>query len=235
MADQPDDRSSERVDRLVGDLLSGRHLKATPNDAGERDAIQVAARLAGTRDGYPRMSSPFRRRLARMLERGRPDPTMDRRAMLLGGLGLAAGVASGALAMKVDQAVSVPPPPAVPPTPHPGAPLGRSFIQPLEATGRWVDTGFTVDELVEGIPLRAQAGSVGAFLVRVQGMVTAMSAYCTHLPCELVWQPDSHVLNCPCHNLPFDINGNALGSYPMPQLPVVKVRVVKNRIEILGT
>jgi Rieske Fe-S protein len=235
MADQPEDRSAERVDRLVGDVLGGRHLKATPNDAGERDAIQVAARLAGTRDGYPRMSSPFRRRLARLLERGQPEPVMDRRAMLLGGLGLAAGVAGGALAMKVDQAVSVPQPAAVP-TPHPGSPVGRSLINPLPATGRWVDTGLTVDELVPGIPRRVTAGSVGAFVVMVKGVgVTAMSAYCTHLPCELVWQADTHLLNCPCHNLPFDVNGNSLGAYPMPQLPVVQVRVVKNRIEILGT
>ena len=234
MSDQPDDRAADRVDRLVGDLLGGRHLKATPTDAAEHDAIQVAARLTGTREGYPRMSSPFRRRLARLLERGQPDQLMDRRAVLLGGLGLAAGVASGAVAMKVDEVLSgARPAPA--PTPNVATPVGRGLITPLSATGRWVDTGLTVDGLREGIPQRVTAGSVGAFVVRVKGVVTAMSAFCTHLPCELVWQADTHHLNCPCHNLPFDINGNALGSYPMPQLPVVQVRVAKGHIEILGT
>src|SRR5205807_1895422 len=84
------ERAAERLDSLVGDLLAGRRLKATHSDADERDAIRMAARLAGARDGYPRMSSAFRRRMGRLLEKGEPAPWMSRRAALVGGVGVAA-------------------------------------------------------------------------------------------------------------------------------------------------
>ncbi|PZR84857.1 MAG: hypothetical protein DLM67_27065, partial [Candidatus Nephthysia bennettiae] len=63
MSEQDEEREAERLDSLVSELLAGRHLKATHSDAAERDVIRMAARLAGARDGYPRMSSAFRRRM----------------------------------------------------------------------------------------------------------------------------------------------------------------------------
>jgi Rieske Fe-S protein len=63
-----------------------------------------------------------------------------------------------------------------------------------------------------------------------------MSSYCTHLPCELVWQEDRKLLNCPCHNLGFDIDGQSLrDGYPLPALPFVKVRMHNGHVEVLGT
>jgi len=52
-----------RIDRLVDGLLGGRRLKARIGDAAERDAIMAAAELAAAREGYPRMSPAFRRKL----------------------------------------------------------------------------------------------------------------------------------------------------------------------------
>ena len=82
MPEHDEEHAAERLDRLVSDLLAGKHLKATPSDAEEQEAIRAAAQLAGSREGYPRMSSSFRGRLRGLLEKGEPAPWMNRRAAL---------------------------------------------------------------------------------------------------------------------------------------------------------
>src|SRR5260370_2026039 len=96
MGERDERRAAGRMDKLVGDVLAGRHLKATPSDAAEREAIQVAARLAGVRDGYPRMSSAFRRRLGALLETGEAPGWLNRRAALTARLGPCARAVCGA-------------------------------------------------------------------------------------------------------------------------------------------
>jgi nitrite reductase/ring-hydroxylating ferredoxin subunit len=237
MTESNEERRAERADRLVNDLLAGRHLKATPSDAADREAIQVAARMAGVRDGYPRMSPAFRRRLARVLEKGEPTPWMNRRTALAAGLGLAAGAVGGSLAAPLDGLVASRVRRDTRPKRAPVAPAAsRRYIEPHAAVARWVDTGLRLQDLVEGVPRRVTAGAIGAFLVRRGGQVIGMSSYCTHLPCELVWEGKKNVLNCPCHNLGFNVDGQSLGEgYPLPALPLVKVRVLGGRVEVLGT
>jgi nitrite reductase/ring-hydroxylating ferredoxin subunit len=240
MTESHEERRAERLEHLVSDVLAGRHLKATPSDAPDREAIQAAAVLAGTRDGYPRMSPAFRRRLGRMLEKGEAPTWMNRRAALAGGLGLAAGAIGGGLVARLDGMVAATPrhPKAVEtpaPLPQP-ATTSRSIIEPRPELARWVDTGLKLTDLVEDVPHRVSAGAIGAFLLRRGDQVVGMSSYCTHLPCELVWQQDKKLLNCPCHNLGFDIDGQSLrDGYPLPALPFVKVRVHNGHVEVLGT
>ncbi len=252
MPDREERRTAERIDRIVGGVLSGRHLKATPSDAADRDAIQVGARLAGVRDGYPRMSSAFRRRLALLLETGEAPRWMSRRAALAAGLGLAAGAVGGVAAAPMAgrlegmMAAALPDPAATPaararpaqarPAQARPAP-SRAVIEPRAELGRWVNSGLRVSDLIEGIPYRVTAGAIGAFIVRRGGQVVGMSSLCTHLPCELVWQADRNLLNCPCHNVAFDADGQSIREgYPLPALPFVKVRVRSDgRVEVLGT
>src|SRR5215831_9610281 len=243
MGERDERKAAERIDRLVSDVLAGRHLKATPSDAAEREAIQVAARLAGVRDGYPRMSSAFRRRLANLLERGEAPGRMDRRAALAAGLGLAAGAVGGAVAGplggRIEGLVAAShPAPAASPRRAPLQPAPqRATIEPRPELARWWDTGLHLGNLAEGIPHRVTAGAIGAFLVRRADTVVAMSSVCTHYPCELVWQEDKKLLNCPCHNLAFDVDGQSTQEgYALPALPYVKVRVrADGRVEVLGT
>ena len=76
----------------------------------------------------------------------------------------------------------------------------------------------------------------GAYLFRDGNIVTGVSSICSHLPCELDWVPDRAVLNCPCHNSAFDLNGESLGkTYKWPTLPAVSVRVTNGTVEVLGT
>jgi nitrite reductase/ring-hydroxylating ferredoxin subunit len=232
-------RAAERLDRLVSDLLAGKHLKATPSDAEEREAIRAAAQIAGSREGHPRMSSAFRGRLRGLLEKGEPTHWMNRRAALVGGLGLTAGAVAGVLGGQLGQVLQPARQQEVEQTGEavtPSPPSPRSVIEPRPEVGRWIDTGILFAEMVEGAPRRVTAGSVGAFVFRKGEEVLAMSAYCTHLPCELVWKSSSHQLNCPCHNQLFDTDGLALGEgYKLPALPLVRTRVRDGRVEVLGT
>ena len=91
MTEPHEEKRAARIDRIVGDVLAGRHLKATPSDATDHEAIRVAAALAGSREGYPRMSPAFRRRLTQMLQKGEAPAWISRRSALVEGLGLAAG------------------------------------------------------------------------------------------------------------------------------------------------
>jgi len=220
-----EERRAERIDRIVGDVLAGRHMKATPSDAADQEAIRVAAALSGSREGYPRMSPAFRRRLTRLLERGESPSWISRRSALVAGLGLAAGAVGGAVAAEVSGLLAAKVP-------------ARQRLEPFPRLGRWVDTGLILADLEEGVPMRVTAGAIGAFLVRRGNQVEAMSAYCTHLPCELVWLTERNVLNCPCHNLAFTLDGHPLSERypPPPMLPRVQVRVVVGgRLEVLGT
>ena len=224
MAEPPEDQAAERIDRIVGDLLRGRSPTIGPGDAEHRETILAAAMLAGAREGYPRMTPGFRQKLAKVVRRQDPEPRwLNRRSALAGGVGLALGAAAGAVAARLGIAT--------------GAPARRT-IQPRAQLARWADTGLTLQDLREGVPRRVQAGSVPAYLVlQEEGKLTAMSAMCTHLPCELAWRAQSRDLVCPCHGLAFNLKGVAQKpTHPLPDLPLVKVRVVGNgRIEVLGT
>src|SRR5256885_7625115 len=103
MPEHDEEHAAERLDRLVSDLLAGKHLKATPSDGEEQEAVRAAAQLAGSREGYPRMSSSFRGRLRGLLEKGEPAPWMNRRAALVGGVGLTAGALVGILGGQLGQ------------------------------------------------------------------------------------------------------------------------------------
>jgi cytochrome b6-f complex iron-sulfur subunit len=237
MPDRDEERAADRVDRLVGDLERGRPWKAGPSDAPEHDAILTAAQLAGAKESYPRMSPAFKKRLEHLLRTEQPKPAaVSRRTALFGGLGLAAGAVGGAVAAHAWGPLSGTPAarPAPQPTVTEEEPI-PSAITPDQNVQRWWDTGLMLAQLRENKPVRVTAGSVGAFVVRRGNSVAAMSAYCTHVACELHWVPSGRVLNCPCHNANFDLSGESLG-YKWPTLPSVNVRVtVDGRVEVLGT
>src|SRR5438105_3331598 len=237
MPDQDEARAAERLDRMVEEVLAGGRLRITPSDASEYEAVLATAGLAGAREPYPRMSLVFKRRLEGLMQ-GRPEaPTMSRRAALVAGLGVAIGGLTGAVAERVARPVGVPQTAAKAVQASSG--LGEdlpSAIEPLPSTQKWWDTGIMAEDLLENVPVRVSAGSVGAFIVRRGNTIVGVSAYCTHLPCELEWLPNRTVLNCPCHNAAFNLNGESLGvQYKWPTLPAVNVRVTNGAVEVLGT
>jgi len=202
-------------------------------DAAEREAIMAAARLAGAREGYPRMSPAFRRRLATILDTGEQPGWMSRRAALVAGVGIAAGALGGVGLSRLSAGEK--PEPAVAARKPPVSGTSTGIIDP-GTHGRWVDVA-AMSELPEKQGVRITAGAVGAFLFREGDRVHAISSVCSHLPCDLKWMPNNSALNCPCHNQNFDVNGNSTSqTYPLNPLYKVQVRVTSaGRIEVFGT
>jgi nitrite reductase/ring-hydroxylating ferredoxin subunit len=209
-----------RVERIVNDLPHGRRLKLRAGDAEEKEAITAAAQLAAARGGPQRMSPSFRRRLAQTLESTPRETSISRRAALVAGLGVAAGALAGVV---VGRAL------------EPGAPeLSRSGpVNPLP--GVWTDVG-ALAEFSEGQGKLVHAGGVSAFVFRRGEAVSAVSAICSHLPCELWWDGDQSLLACPCHPVWFTAEGKPKSTYPMPTLNEVYARTTTaGRVEVLGT
>jgi nitrite reductase/ring-hydroxylating ferredoxin subunit len=209
-----------RIDKIVSDLLRGRRLKLRGGDAEEKAAITTAARLAAARQGPQRMHPAFRKKLAAVLAEETKESRVTRRAALVAGLGLAAGVAGGTLLGRAT---------------GPGvAPVAAA--EPINPSlGRWVDVA-AMSDLKEGQGKRVTAGAVGAFLFRRGETVTAVSSICSHLPCELWWDGGNSHLACPCHPASFAPDGKPADGYALPALNPVHVRVTaKGRIEVLGT
>jgi nitrite reductase/ring-hydroxylating ferredoxin subunit len=228
MPDRSEHRAARRIDRLVSALLAGKRLKARSGDAAEQETIRTASQLAGSREGYPRMSAAFRERLAARLAGEEPRRQWTRRDALVAALSAAGGVAVGGALERVLRV-------GEPAAPAPARSTPRGVLAPKAGTGRWIDVGLALDQLQEGVPVRVNAGSIGVFVIRRGQEVRAMSAFCTHQPCELAWVASDRVLNCPCHNVDFSPDGHSVSStYPLPPLPLARIRVQAGRVEVLG-
>ena len=215
------ERPENRVDRIVSGLLRGRRLKLRGGDAEEKEAIIMAARLAAAKQGQQRMSPAFRQRLVKELGAATPQESwMTRRAALVAGLGIVAGaVGGGLLGRSLDGGGSQPP-----------ATAGQ-VVRP--SNGLWVDVGAFAD-FAPGQARMVKAAAVGAFVTRTGDNVAAVSSICSDLPCELWWDSSQHELVCPCHNRSFTTQGSSIGTYKLPSLDVVQVRVRDGRVEVLG-
>ena len=212
------ERPENRVDRIVGELLRGRRLKLRGGDGEEKEAIIMAARLAAARQGQQRMSPAFRQRLERQLTSAPEQPWLTRRAALVAGIGVAAGVLSGELISKSLEGGQ-------------SRVLASHVVTPTN--GRWMDVG-PLDDFQDGQARLVKAGAVGAFVVRDGASVTAVSSICSDLPCELWWDGSQSALVCPCHNRTFTASGASIGMYPLRPLDMVQARVNKGRVEVLG-
>lgn len=213
------ERPENRVERIVSGLLRGRRLKLRGGDADEKEAIIMAARLSAARQGPQRMSPAFRQRLVRQLESAPEQAWMTRRAALVAGIGVAAGIVGGELLGRSLEGARAP------------AVATNHVIQP--ANGRWMDVG-ALEDFQDGQARAVKAGAVGAFVVRSGDSVSAVSSICSDLPCELWWDGSQSALVCPCHNRAFTARGASIGNYPLPSLDVVKARVNNGRVEVLG-
>lgn len=227
MLDRSEDRVARRLDRLVSDLLAGKRLETRTSDAPERDAIRRASQLAASSVRHPHMTATFRERLAAELAREQPQRRISRRAALVAAFSAAGGLALGTSVERITGAL---------PATRPDATQQVPVVAPGSGRGRWVDVGVAFDSLQEGQPLRATAGAIPIFVVRRGVTVAAVSALCTHQPCELVWNGAAEVLDCPCHGARFSATGDSLSpDYPLPPLPLARARVRNGRVEVLGT
>ncbi len=70
-------------------------------------------------------------------------------------------------------------------------------------------------------------GSAPGILINTsEGELRAFVATCTHLTCTVVYESDSEILFCPCHNGKFDLNGNVLSGPPPAPLEALEAKTV---------
>ena len=214
-----------RIDKLVEDLRRGKRLRTRAGDAAERDAIMTAAELAAAKEGYPRMSPAFRRRLADTLRSGRQPGLVSRRTALGAVAGLAAGAVGAAALGRLPGGAPAPAAAAPPRT-------AGGVMQPTG--GRWVEVA-AFSQLSETAPTRVVAGETVAYLFLKGKEISGISAVCTHLPCTLLWKHDASLLNCPCDNVDFKPDGHSTNlNYQIRPLPTVQVKVVRDRVFVFG-
>lgn len=235
-----EEQIAERLERIVRDLRSGRRLKIGPRDGDEREAIMAAARLASLRDPYPRMTAGFRKKLKNRLreERWEPPRKFTRREAMLAGLAAATGAAGAGVIAGFSGLLRAGPgrPPTGARAPVTGGVSNLAAGEITPTTGTWFDAG-PLAALPEGQAVHFRAGAVPAVLFREGDRVRGLSAVCTHLPCELIWNGSARTLDCPCHQRSFDVQGKFAGEAydeALPALPKVSVRIVGGRVQVLG-
>ncbi|MGA8014841.1 MAG: ubiquinol-cytochrome c reductase iron-sulfur subunit [Candidatus Dormiibacterota bacterium] len=96
----------------------------------------------------------------------------------------------------------------------------------------WVTVqGGPIDDIAEGKPTaRIAAVPVGTgpatppvnrvvYVVKYQGQLYAFSNICTHMQCDVHWDPSLSLFECPCHGGLYAINGRNVGGPPPQPLP----------------
>jgi cytochrome b6-f complex iron-sulfur subunit len=207
--------------RHLDDLLAGRRPRPFRPTRAEADELRVAIALRAARPGADEPREGFvdelHARLAAELGAGPPAvaPAPDapepaagvghprspgRRRLLVQGAGLAA--ASAAVGAAVGHAL-------------PGSgetPEDARTVAPT--TGVWQTVAATA-ELPEGAVRPFDLGTVAGFVHRIDGVVRAVSASCTHQGCRLRLDAVRN-LDCPCHTTVFALSGELIRH----QLPV---------------
>ena len=109
-----------------------------------------------------------------------------------------------------------------------------AFLKPPRSrqslTDRLIRVG-PLDSLPPGTATLVRHGREPIWVIRTgDDALVGLAGVCTHLHCVLDWDAANRVLDCPCHNGSFDLNGNVL-SGPPPE-PLTRYRVETRRGEI---
>ena len=94
---------------------------------------------------------------------------------------------------------------------------------PRSLAERFLKIG-AVDSLQVGQAQLVRHGREPIFVIRTdEETLVGLAGVCTHLHCVLNWDDQQQVLDCPCHEGAFDVNGNVLKG-PPPR-PLKRLRV----------
>jgi cytochrome b6-f complex iron-sulfur subunit len=179
----------ERTDRLVELLLRGERPEPLSNVSQQEADILRIAGVLNSAGAAPQPRPEFMQALARELEAvpesgpRRLWSRFTRRGLLRGIAGAAGLLVAGAAA---DRSVT-------------------SLGHPRVGAG-WVPVARAA-ELAPGSAVRFLAAEREGYVFNVDGVVSALSALCTHLPCVLQWTARDREFICPCHQAEFTTDG----------------------------
>jgi menaquinol-cytochrome c reductase iron-sulfur subunit len=65
--------------------------------------------------------------------------------------------------------------------------------------------------------------------------LTVFSSVCTHLSCNIIWQEETNVFECPCHAGRFDANGQPISGPPKKPMTVLEHKIEDGKLLTLLT
>jgi Rieske Fe-S protein len=125
-----------------------------------------------------------------------------------------------------------------------GVPLASYFIAPAlnKGTGRWVDFGEVADIEPDSVSMLSYEFLIkdGWQVLPQRGIVWAkseaddklkvFSSICTHLSCNVVWDEEAKVFECPCHAGRFDATGQPVSGPPQRPLTVLDHKIEEGKL-----
>src|SRR5258708_35043403 len=89
----------------------------------------------------------------------------------------------------------------------------------------------TLRDVPRGSAYRTTHGDQPLVLVNVAGDVRTFLAVCTHEGCPLGWNPQQHLIRCPCHGSAFDTSGTAVNRPALK--PLTRLETITDGADIL--
>ena len=108
----------------------------------------------------------------------------------------------------------------------------------LACRGRRRPQGVPVTPLANvppGSAFRARLGEDPVIVVNVGGEIRAFAAVCTHEGCPLGWNPDQHLIRCPCHGGAYDTSGRVVDGPPPRALQRLPAEVADGTVFVSPT
>lgn len=107
------------------------------------------------------------------------------------------------------------------------------FLWPGQGAGRaggGRQVNIPLTDIDEGNAKIIRVAGAPVIVIRLAGVVYAVSAKCTHLGCIVKWEEDQRVLACPCHEALFNPNGTIIGGPAPTPLPAYPARIAGSQI-----
>ncbi len=130
-----------------------------------------------------------------------------------------------------------------------GVPLATYVVAPAtkKGTGKWIDFG-AAEELSQnnfqmlsyefmvkdGWLVIARRGFVWA-KSEPGGRVKVFSSTCTHLACNVIWNPESVSFECPCHSGRFNAEGEPIAGPPTKTLTALEHKIEEDKLMVFLT
>jgi len=130
-----------------------------------------------------------------------------------------------------------------------GVPLGIYVVAPAvgRSIDKWIDLGDVKNLPGDGFEMRSYEFLVkdGWLVLPQRGFVwvrrgegqemKVFSSTCTHLACNVIWQRETGIFECPCHSGRFDGQGRPIAGPPTRPLKELAYKVEQETLKVRMT
>ncbi len=115
-----------------------------------------------------------------------------------------------------------------------GGALLQSILFPKTSAAQAKPVEIALGDLPVGGAKQITYAGAPALVMRSQDGVVALSLICTHLGCQVKWDPAQRIFRCPCHDGRFDEFGDVIAGPPPLPLERLTVRSMPDRVIVGG-